>query len=84
MTSGILKFLCRDCLATVLGLILVVIVIISLAMTSIASQNWMKGLVSYSEIRHSAAQNEDLLKKKNMEIEELMRSGEMLLFKDGL
>ncbi|MGB9617699.1 MAG: hypothetical protein ACP5M0_09840 [Desulfomonilaceae bacterium] len=79
MKSKILQFLCKDCLAAALCAILVMIVIVSVTMTCTASQYWTKNSVTDYDTWRSTSQNEELLKKKNMEIEERIRDGEMPL-----
>lgn len=82
MNSNILKVLCKDCVASVMAFFIVVLIIISVAITSIASQYRIKIAGPENEIRHSEARNEAVIKRKNMEIEELVRSGEVNLVVD--
>jgi len=79
MKSKILQFLCKDCLAAALCAILVILAVASVTMTCVASQYWTKNPVTDHETWPSASQSEELLKKKNMEIEERIRDGEMPL-----
>lgn len=79
MKSKILLFLCKDCLAAALCAILVMIVIVSVTMTCGASQYWTKNSVMDRDAWRATSQSEEVLKKKNMEIEERIRDGEMPL-----
>jgi hypothetical protein len=77
MKSGLVKFLCKDCFSAFLSLILVLLVVAFVAITCIAAPHRTNDAVTDSALSHQALQTtKELLKKKDMEIEEWLRSRE--------
>ncbi|MDQ1239735.1 MAG: hypothetical protein QG577_1921 [Thermodesulfobacteriota bacterium] len=77
MKSSLVKFLCKDCFSTFLCLILVLLVVAFVTITCIAATHRTNGAVVDSAVSHQALQTtKELLKKRDIEIEEWLRSRE--------
>jgi len=77
MKSSFVQFLCKDCFSAFLGLILVVLVVVFVTITCIAAPQGKNQLVHDDAFSHSLSNTtKESLKKKDLEIEEWLRSKE--------